>query len=228
MHHLLILSALLTACDPDGGGFGPGGGEADTDVDTDTDTDPGCSQITLSYRAELVTIAGEPFGLSYATDAGRMASGTMTYDTCVPDTDTFDSPDDGEYDHVHPYQGGFSFGLEGEGTALDIEGSGRPLVGIRGLDWFDFEDGGFDVFHEVERYVLVNGDLDEEADIDFTIGGGEVDFVSDELPETFPMFGSSEDDFACVGGATYCVTFAIGESSFGDSFLMFLHELRQL
>jgi hypothetical protein len=228
MHHLLILSALLTACDPDGGGFGPGGGEADTDVDTDTDSDVGCVQVTLSYRAELVTIAGEPFGLSYAADAGRMASGAMTYDTCVPDTDTFESPDDGEYDHSYRQRGGFSFSLEGEGTALDIEGSGRPLVGIRGLDYFDFEDGGYDAFHEVERYVVVNGEGDEEADIGFTIGGGEVDFDSDALPEIFPLTGSTEEDFACMPGPSYCVTFSIGESTFGDTFLMSLHELQQL
>jgi hypothetical protein len=151
----------------------------------------------------------------------------MTYDTCVDDTDSFGSPDSGVYDHVQWERGASSFTLEEGGPALAIQGSSRPLVGIRGLDYFDFEDGGYDVFEELPRSMTVNGVLDEEAELGFTIGGGEVDFDTDALPELFPMQGQSEDDFACMGGA-YCVTFSVAESTFGDSFLMTLHELSQL
>ncbi len=222
MRSILPFLTFALACDPSGGGFGGGG----DDTGPDTEIDLSCPLITLDFRAELSTISGAPFGLSYETDSGRMASGSMTYDPCVPDTDTFESPDSGEYDHVYTERGAFDFTLEGDGTPLAIVGSTRPMVGIRGLDYFDFEDGGYDVFEEVERYVTVNGELDEEADIFFTVGGGELDFDSDALPESFPMSGSSYDDFACMAGA-YCVTFSIGESTFGDTFLMRLHELQQ-
>jgi hypothetical protein len=222
----LLIALHLPACDPDGSGFGGGGGDTDTDIDTDTDRD--CGLVTLSFRSELATISGEPFGLSYATDAGRTATGTMTYDTCVADTDVFESEDDGVYDHIDGERGAFSFALEGPGTALEIQGSVRPVVGIRGLDWFDFEDGGYDVFEDVARYLTVNGEQDQEADLFFTIGSGAVDFDSDDLPAVFPMSGTSYDDFACMGGATYCVTFSVGESTFGDTFLMRLLALQQL
>ncbi len=121
--------------------------------------------------------------------------------------------------------GAFSFELDEQGVALQIVGSSRPLVGIRNLNCFDFEAGGFDASHEVGRSMTVNGTDDPEAEVFFTIGGGSVGFESDELPGVFPMTGEGED-FACVSADTWCVTFSVRESTFGDSFLMTLLELR--
>jgi len=192
----------------------------------------GCVLVTLSFRAQIVTIAGTPFGLDTAVDRLRMAGGTMTYDTCVPDTDTFSSPTTGEFDHVARETGAFSFALDDpigdEVVELQIAGSTRPMVGIRDLDYFDFEDGGYDVFEEVARYVTVNSALDHEAIVDFTIGSGPTDFVEDLLPAAFPYAGTSETEFDCVQASDYCVTFAVKESTFGDSFLMALHALEQI
>lgn len=212
-----FLALALAAC-PD---------SKDTGSDSGDGVDTSCPLVTLAFEAALVTIAGAPFGLTYETDAGRVATGSMTYDPCVPDTDTFESPDDGEYDHVATERGAFQLALDGAGTALQITGSTRPMVGIRGLDYFDFEDGGYDVFEEVERTVTVNGVADAEAVVDFTIGGGEVDFATDDLPEVFPMTGTSPDAFDCMSGTDFCVTYAVGESDFGDSFLMELLSLTQ-
>ncbi len=220
----LLLS--LGACDADGEGIHPGGGGGVGD--SGETQPPDCDTVTLAYRASLTTVAGDPFDLTYQQDAGRTVAGTMTYDPCVPDTDALESPDHGEFDHAQWSRGGFTMTLEGEGTPLEVVGSTRPVVGIRNLDYFDFEDGGWDVVEEVERYLTVNGQEDQEADLFFTIGGGSVDLGSDELPEVFPMTGTSEDDFACVSQDSYCITFSLGESTFGDSFLMRVLELVQV
>lgn len=203
----------------------PGDGTSESDASADIDLS--CTPVTLTFRAEVVTIAGTPFGLTSESDRERFATGSLTYDPCVPDTDPFDSPDHGEFDHRFTDRGAFNVTLEPGGTDLSVVGSSRPVAGIRNLDYFDFEDGGRDMSNDLTRYLTVNGAEDEEAEVRFTIGGGEVDFPSDALPEQFPMTGSSSEDFDCVQSTDFCVTFSIHESTFGDSFLMRLHALTQ-
>ena len=58
----------------------------------------------------------------------------------------------------------------------------------------DYED----VTGKITRYLTVNGVEDTTAELFFTIGDGDVDFATDELPATFPMTGTTEADFACV------------------------------
>lgn len=112
--------------------------------------------------------------------------------------------------------------------SLEIAGSTRPLIGIRNLDYFDFEDGGHDVFNDVDRFVTINGTLDTDAEIRFTIGAGVVDFSDDALPKSFPYSGASKADFACVQTDDHCATFSVAESSHAGSFLMALHTLQQV
>lgn len=220
--------------DSDAGSDGDGESDAAVDASTRTDgaIDATCMLVTLGYQAELVTIAGTPFGLDASVDGGRLATGAMTYDTCVPDTDPFASPNTGKYDHAGRESGAFSFVLDaptGAATvSLEIVGSTRPLVGIRDLDYFDFDDGGHDVFNDVDRFVSVNGTVAMAAEIRFTIGAGAEDFSDDALPANFPYSGTSKADFACVQPDENCVTFWVSESAHGDSFLMALHMLKQV
>jgi hypothetical protein len=206
------------------------GGDANTEsgVDGGLDAAANCTLVTLTYRAELVTIAGTPFGLQSNVDRGRFATGSLTYDTCVGDGSEL--PNLGEFDHVSRETGAFSFELDapsaGQTVSLRVAGSTRPMVRIRALDYFDFDDGGYDLFEDVDRYLKIDGAVDEEAEVHFTIGAGSEDFADYSLPEVFPYSGESESDFACVNPEDYCVTFSISESTHGDSFLMVLHSLQ--
>lgn len=118
--------------DSDGGSDGDGATDAGADASArgDSGIDADCTLVTLGYHAELVTIAGTPFGLEAGVDSGRFATGTMTYDTCVPDTDPFASPSTGKYDHAGRKSGTFSFALDAPTGAavvsLEIAGSTRP------------------------------------------------------------------------------------------------------
>ena len=101
---------------------------------------------------------------------------------------------DGTYDHAGRGDGLFEFHLDTTADKsfpsvdLVVEGSGIPVVDISYLDYFWFDDGG--EIDDIDRTMSLNGKANADLDMWFAIGGGDVDFKSDDLPLVFFMTGA--------------------------------------
>jgi hypothetical protein len=210
--------------------------DTDTDIDTDTDTDPyvGCP-VTLAYTGTITTVTEPNWGFTYKGTRDDTVSGTLTYDACVPDRTT--DPMYGEFEHAPFGTGGFEFYLWGPtadtGGAvadllLEVTGSGIPLLDMESYaDWFHYSDGPqiFDESDGIVRYMAVNGTTDPDVTMWFAIGPAEKGLDPNNLPETFPMTGTTPKDFQIP--PRYGVTFKVEKQGEGG-FLMALDSLVQV
>ena len=177
------------------------------------------SPVTFNYEAEIVTIAGSPFGMNSDDDRLSRVSGFFTYETETPDLNP-DSAERGEYAHDPDFGGlgGGAFAANVSPVSVDafrVTGSATPFVGIEyftSSNTFRFVDGPRIVGREGGT-MSVNGipDMNVELHLAITDSSATV-FSGDSLPDPFPFQ---------IPATTYPHTFALEDEN-GTALLQFL------
>lgn len=160
--------------------------------------------VTVNFKSTIQTVAGSPFGF---TDAVRLqpVNGSFTYETGTPDTDPFDDPDRGIYDHL---AGGAFVATLPDGRV--IRGSAVPEAQVENFnpDTFRFRDG----LLNMQGTMTIDNVPSPTAALSLSITDASgAAFADDGLPAAFPLTGSSP--------YPYPHTFGLSDG-FGNTLLM--------